>query len=169
MSGFPPIIGGEPRILILGSMPGIKSLEAVEYYAHPQNAFWSIMAQLFELDLRADYPQRCRALIRAGVAVWDVLHDCERPGSLDSSIVRGTEQVNDFASLFQAWPSIDVVGFNGQAAEKLFARHCRFLSAQNPTLRFVTLPSTSPANARSSRDAKLAVWRSQLMPNKHVY
>ena len=88
MSGFPPIIGGEPRILILGSMPGIKSLEAVEYYAHPQNAFWWIMAQLFELDLRADYPQRCRALIRAGVAVWDVLHDCERPGSLDSSIVR---------------------------------------------------------------------------------
>lgn len=162
MSGFPPIIGGKPRILILGSMPGVKSLEAEEYYAHPQNAFWWIMSQLFDLDLQADYKLRYRGLIRAGVAVWDVLHDCERPGSLDSRIVRGTEQVNDFTSLFQAWPSIDVVGFNGLAAEQLFKRYYQPARDPKNIRRFVTLPSTSPANARLSRDAKLARWRHQL-------
>ncbi|GHA11642.1 DNA-deoxyinosine glycosylase [Arenicella chitinivorans] len=163
MSGFSPIVGGMPRILILGSMPGVKSLDAVEYYAHPQNAFWWIMSQLFGLNLTADYHQRCQGLIGAGVAVWDVLYDCERPGSLDSNIVRGTEQVNDFADFFSAWPSIDVVGFNGQMAEKLFVRHCQQIRTRASALRFVTLPSTSPANARQDRAAKLARWRSHLL------
>ena len=83
---FPPIASPDARILILGSMPGRASLAAGQYYAHPRNAFWPIMGSLLDFDASRDYPARVDALKVAGIAVWDILDSCHRPGSLDSAI-----------------------------------------------------------------------------------
>ena len=91
---FEPIVGHQPRILILGSMPGTASLHATQYYAHPRNAFWPIISELFDLP-SGDYETRAALLARKGVAVWDVLKTCFRAGSLDSAIDDRTIVVND--------------------------------------------------------------------------
>jgi double-stranded uracil-DNA glycosylase len=158
---FPPIADARATRLILGSMPGAASLSANEYYAHPHNAFWRIMAVLTGVAADARYGERVRALQRARLAVWDVLQSCERPGSLDSSIRRETEVVNDFATFFAAHPRITHVYFNGSAAEASFRRHCAAL-LQSPRAHFQRLPSTSPAHASLRFEAKLAQWQSAL-------
>ena len=162
MPAFPPIVGNQPNILILGSMPGRRSLSEQQYYAHPQNAFWWIMSQVYEIPESISYVERTTRLNEAGVAVWDVLHDCERPGSLDSDIVRQSEQANDFAEFFRRYPSINRVAFNGQAAEKIFKRHCKAVIADHQEIIWTVLPSTSPAHASMNREQKLAIWRGVL-------
>lgn len=92
--GFPPRIGTNPRVLILGSMPGIASLTANRYYAHPRNRFWTILGEWLGFDPSLDYASRVQALHRAGIAVWDVLAECEREGSLDAAIMRDSEHGN---------------------------------------------------------------------------
>ncbi len=164
MPAFAPILGAQPRILILGSMPGQRSLDVKQYYAHPRNVFWPIMMQLFDVDTELPYQERVSLLMQKGVCVWDVLHDCERPGSLDSRIVRNTEQVNDFHRFFKLHPSLRVVGFNGQAARKIFHRHCKGLYDEWPLMRWVDLPSTSPAHAAVSAADKATIWSQRLMP-----
>ena len=154
---FPPIVGSEPRILILGSMPGVASLEAQQYYAHPRNAFWPIMADLFDLDKNWPYPRRCEHLARAGITVWDVLKACHRPGSLDQHIDPASIEANDFQHFFIQHPGIEAVFFNGGKAEQLFKRHVLPTVAEPPTL--AKLPSTSPAHASLSFNQKLEAWR----------
>ena len=105
----------------------------------------------------ADYALRMHALQGAQIALWDVLQSCERLGSLDASIVRGSEAANDFAAFFMAHPAITQVFFNGVAAEAAFKRHCAPLM-RDPTRRFVRLPSTSPAHAALRFEQKRAVW-----------
>ena len=78
---FEPVADENARVLVLGSMPGLKSLQAGQYYAHPQNRFWPFMGQLVGAGPDLPYPERCRRLARAGIALWDVLSCCERPGS----------------------------------------------------------------------------------------
>src|SRR3569832_790380 len=99
---FPPIAGREAHTLILGSLPGRKSLEAQQYYAHPQNAFWKLMARIFDFDPALSYTERTRVLQRHGIALWDVFAAAERPGSLDSDIVHATAEANDFRGCFRA-------------------------------------------------------------------
>ncbi|MEN1679453.1 MAG: DNA-deoxyinosine glycosylase [Planctomycetota bacterium] len=158
---FPPIAAPDARLLILGSMPGVASLEAGEYYAHPRNAFWPIMGELFGARPELPYAERCRRLQASGVAVWDVLRECRREGSLDSAIDRGSEVANDFRSLFHRCPRIVRVSFNGQKAEAAFRRHV--LPGLDPALSvrltLIRLPSTSPAHAGRSSEQKLAEWR----------
>lgn len=155
---FKPIINDSARILILGSMPGIKSLSDQQYYAHPQNAFWRIMAALFDFDCHVEYQQRLAFLQADGVALWDVLHSCKREGSLDSMIQPQTQVANDFNALFQTFPNIRAVFFNGAKAESYFNRYILPSLAQH-SLRFARLPSTSPAHASLSFDEKLDAWR----------
>lgn len=155
---FKPIINDSARIIILGSMPGIKSLTEQQYYAHPQNAFWRIMSSLFDFDTHASYEQRLALLQSGGVALWDVLHSCKREGSLDSMIQPQTQVANDFNALFRAYPNIRSVFFNGAKAESYFKRHIMSTLAEHQ-LHFARLPSTSPAHAALSFEKKLEAWR----------
>ncbi|QDV76144.1 DNA-deoxyinosine glycosylase [Botrimarina mediterranea] len=161
---FPPIADARARVLVLGSMPGAASLAAGEYYAHPRNAFWPIMGELFGAGPELPYEERRERLMAAGVAVWDVLKSCRRVGSLDTAIERDSEEANDFAQFFQDNSAVRLVAFNGQKAETAFKRHAlRTLDdATRERLTFVRLPSTSPAHAGRSLAAKLEAWRAGL-------
>jgi len=155
---FAPIADRRARILILGSMPGVESLAQGRYYAHRHNSFWPIMAALFGLDPAAPYQARVRALRARRVAVWDVLQSCVREGSLDARI--GAEVANDFAPFFAAHRAITHVFFNGAKAEACYRRHVR--AEVGGPLRYVRLPSTSPAHAALSMARKLTAWRAIL-------
>lgn len=164
-SGFAPIAGSDPTILILGSLPGIRSIEAGEYYAHARNAFWPIMRELYGID--GGYAERCAQLTQHGIAVWDVLRSSVRPGSLDSDIRLETAAPNDFAGFFAAHSAVARIGFNGRKAEDLY-RRLVLPSLRAPTHELVSLPSTSPAHAAMLFDKKLEIWRSMLAPKDHV-
>jgi TDG/mug DNA glycosylase family protein len=153
---FPPLARADARVLILGSMPGAESLRRREYYAHPHNQFWPIMGELFGAGPVLPYAARVERLLERGIAVWDVLKHCERAGSLDSSIVRASEVVNDFGAFFRAHPGIDAIFFNGAKSESVFLRE---VALPGRAVRCTRLPSTSPAHAGLSRAAKLAAWR----------
>jgi double-stranded uracil-DNA glycosylase len=155
-TGLPPVVDDGTRVLVLGSMPGDVSLQKQQYYAHPRNAFWRIMSDLVGFEVDSDYQVRLAGLRSAGIGLWDVLRNCDRPGSLDSAIVRDSMEVNDFDALLGQYPGISRLFFNGAVAEKVFLR----LAA--PRLRSalvgVRLPSTSPANASVTYQAKLRAW-----------
>jgi double-stranded uracil-DNA glycosylase len=155
-----PVVDARTRVLILGSMPGEVSLQMQQYYAHPRNAFWDIMSRLLGFDRNADYRDRLLSLLAAGIGLWDVLHICDRPGSLDSAIVRETMEVNDFGSLFAAQPNISQVCFNGAKAEQVFRR--LVAPALGSSISCARLPSTSPANAAMPYGSKLEAWRAVL-------
>ena len=158
--GFPPIARSDATTLILGSLPGRKSLEMQQYYAHPQNAFWKLIAAIFDADGALPYTRRVRILTGHRIALWDVLAAAERPGSLDSSIVHHSAQVNDFAKFFRAHPRIRRVFFNGRKAEDLFRRRVLpGLGSEFSGIRSVCLPSTSPAHAGMTFAKKLESWR----------
>jgi TDG/mug DNA glycosylase family protein len=160
LCGFPPIAAPDARVLVLGSMPSIASLAKQQYYGHPQNAFWPIMGRLFGAGPERPYEDRKRILCEHHVAVWDVLRECHREGSLDTSIRLETESPNDFVSFLADHPHIETVFFNGQKAETAFRRHALARIAESGCeLEFIRLPSTSPANAGRSFAQKLAAWR----------
>jgi hypoxanthine-DNA glycosylase len=154
LRGLPPIIDDGARLLILGNMPSVMSLAAQQYYANPRNGFWRIMGEIFGFNALAPYEARTAALRAHGVAVWDVLRSCRRVGSLDSAVEPDSMVPNDFAWLFDAYPTIERVVFNGAAAEKNFNRLVRI----GPDLQYQRLPSTSPAQTMRYAD-KLAAWR----------
>jgi hypoxanthine-DNA glycosylase len=137
---FPPIADTQSRILILGTMPGKISLSKQEYYAHPQNAFWKIVFELFEKEFVETYYCKKEFLLKKQVGLWDVLQTCERESSADSDIQE--EIVNDFETFFKFHPSITHIFFNGNNPFIYFKRH-----QKNIPLPFSILPSTSPANA----------------------
>jgi hypoxanthine-DNA glycosylase len=157
---FPPIVRPDATRLILGSIPGRRSLEMGQYYAHRQNAFWRIFAALLGFDAAAPYDARCLALQQAGFALWDVLKACERPSSLDSDIVESSIEPNDFAALLQAHEGIGAIFFIGAKAEAAFGRYVLpELTAGLRAIPRLRLPSTSPAHAGLRFEAKLAAWR----------
>ena len=158
LTGFPPVIDSGCRVLILGSMPSAESLRQHEYYAHPRNAFWSIIEKLFAIPRHYQYSERTRLLAENRVAVWDVLQSCIRQGSLDSAIEKGSESFNDFSRFFRQFPEIRAVFFNGGAAERLYKRYV--LDQQLlPALTYHRLPSTSPAFAAMNFEEKLQEWQ----------
>lgn len=165
IESFPAVIGPGPRVLVLGSMPGERSLAEGEYYAHPRNRFWPLMRELIGLDPKAPYPARLEQLTRAGIALWDVLKHCVREGSLDASIIPSSEIANDIAGLLEDHPSIRAVALNGHKAAVAFRR--RIVPNLRPALRerlaVIELPSTSPANATKSLADLLDEWKA-LMP-----
>jgi double-stranded uracil-DNA glycosylase len=169
LTSFPPIIAPGATVLILGSMPGSRSLQLHQYYGHPRNLFWTFMGELAGAHPTLPYAARVARVQLAGVALWDVLQHCERPGSLDAAIVAATEVPNFIPQLLTDYPTLRVVAFNGQKAAQSFARH--ITPNLDPTLAarltLLQLPSTSPANASQSTQDKFAQWRDALAPLLH--
>ena len=153
LQGLAPVVSHETRLLVLGSFPGVASLRAQQYYGHPRNHFWPVVASILDIDLLAmDYPERLAAVLRRGLGIWDVYVSCEREGSLDQAIRRPLH--NDFQALRRQAPKLRHVAHNGGESARA-RRHLQALGFE-----VYTLPSTSPANASWSFDRKLAAWRS---------
>jgi len=165
---FAPIAAKDAQILILGSMPGIKSLQEQQYYAHPRNAFWPIMANLFDFDLSLSYQARCQQLKLHKVAVWDVLKSCRRQGSLDQHIEPGSIVPNDFLSFLKQHKQIQHIFFNGGKAEQIFNKQVLPTLTTYPNLSYSKLPSTSPAHAAKSLDEKYQLWQNALFQKDNV-
>lgn len=178
LQGLPPLVSQHTRVLVLGSFPGAASLAAQQYYGHPRNHFWPIMAGVFrelhafqgscaltestdsyetcKSQVPADYADRCAWLLAGGVGLWDVYASCQRQGSLDADIRQ--PQVNDFARILALCPQLRLIAHNGGESFK-HARHTQALGV--PVVR---LPSTSPANASWSFGRKKAAWQVALGP-----
>ena len=132
---FPPFVNNATEILILGTMPGIASLEKQEYYAHPRNHFWKIIYTLFNnLPIAENFEEKISLLQKHKIGLWDVLENCERKGSLDIHIKNHKE--NDFELLFEKFGQIKGITYD-------------------------VMPSTSPANAMSF-EKKLEIWSTML-------
>jgi len=163
---FAPQICKKSEILILGSMPGVKSLELQQYYAHPQNRFWKIMGRLCGKDLyNSDYKTRIKTLLNNKFALWDVIQYCERSGSLDSNIEN--EIPNDIPNLLQKNPQIKMILLNGNKSYSAFKKYFPYLPEQYKCYK---MPSTSPANARFSLEDLCKIWRETVFEaaNKNV-
>ncbi len=156
LTGFPPVIDSRTEILILGSFPGVASLQAQQYYAHPRNQFWRLISALIAEDLVAlSYADRLKKLLEHRIGVWDVIDVCAREGSLDSAI--RDAQHNNFKVLKEQCPALRRIGFNGKTSGK---QAPLFAAAGFETF---ILPSSSPAYAVMTFEQKLAVWRG-IMP-----
>ncbi|MEG2077514.1 DNA-deoxyinosine glycosylase [Chryseobacterium sp.] len=152
ISSFPPIIDQESKILILGSVPGVKSLEKQEYYGHPQNKFWKIIFELFEVDFTENYVEKIEILKKNKIAVWDAIDTCERKGSLDSEI--RNEEANDIKNLLQTHPNIRAIFCNGGKSYK----NLKKILDKNSEIPAYLLPSTSPLHTISF-EKKLEEWK----------
>ncbi len=159
LRSFEPIIDNNSKIIIIGTMPGVKSLEKQEYYGHERNSFWRIICSLFGHTTISEYSEKKAFLLEHHIALWDVLKACEREGSLDSNIKNPIP--NDFEALFQKYPQIKAIYFNGDPAQKLFNKLVikKIGGLDIPQYR---LPSTSPANAIPF-EQKLKHWRLVLL------
>lgn len=149
--GLHPISGPEPRILILGSFPSVLSLERQEYYGNPKNRFWAVMEELFAVPESLPYRERAARLAECGIALWDVVASCERPGSADSRIKNPVP--NGIAGFICQHPTVRLIALNGGTAGRLYRR-----LAEVPDLPSVILPSTSPAYAAMPFQEKVRAW-----------
>ena len=156
ITSFEPIVDKNCKILILGTMPSVKSIEKQQYYGNKQNHFWKIIYSLFDESVEEDYEKRKIFLLNRHIAVWDVLKSCDREGSSDSKIINPVP--NDFETFFNQYPDIKAVFFNGSKAEELFRKLVIGKANLKEGLLFHRLPSTSPASAIPFKD-KLNRWR----------
>ena len=156
---FEPVIGVNPRLIILGSMPGVVSLQQIQYYANPRNAFWRIMADIFGIEAEASYQTRLEQISAHPVILWDSLRACVRPGSLDAKIDSHSAEANDIAGLLERFPAVQAIIFNGAASEKFFRQLVLPTLPPGTQPDLLRMPSTSPANAGMNFDDKLNAWR----------
>lgn len=152
ISSFPPIVSNDSKILILGSVPGVKSLEMKEYYAHPQNKFWKIIFELFNENFSEDYLEKIKILKKNKIAVWDVIDSCERVGSLDTTIKN--EESNDILQLLKKYQNIKTIFCNGGKSYKNLQK----IVGKNFEIPIYLLPSTSPLHTISF-EKKLESWK----------
>ena len=156
---FHAVIPSHPTWMVLGTMPSVESLKHNFYYAHPRNAFWPILQTLIggSIDSQKD---KIALTDKAGLVVWDVLANCERPGSLDSAIKN--PQANQFDVFFKTYPTVKTVVFNGKKAEQLFTRYVIKQQVIPQDIEYWVMPSTSPANAAISLEDKRLFWQEKL-------
>ena len=152
-ASFAPISNQFTQILILGTLPGEKSLEQGEYYAHPQNRFWRILSQITSSRLPVNYREKCDLLLSQKIGVWDVVREAKRNGSLDSKI---TDEIpNDLDNFVEGHQNLKIIAFNGSKAEKLFDKYFE----RRAIFEYLSLPSSSPANARINFEEICKRWR----------
>lgn len=162
---FPPVVSAGAQVLVLGTLPGQASLRVGQYYAHPRNVFWSIMADWFGMPANASYEARIRAVTEGGLGLWNVCASAYRPGSLDAAITVSSVVANDFNAFLAEYPGIRLICFNGAAAARLFQRFVvPGLLAPWDRLPRIVLPSTSPAHAAMSFAEKLSRWSMAVLP-----
>lgn len=150
---FPPISTNKCNVLVLGTMPGEKSLKLNQYYGHGGNQFWKLIFTIFNEPLSTDYETKKTILLKNNIALWDVLKACVREGSSDNAIV--DEECNDFETFFNNHPNLTLIAFNGKNAEEYFTKFCTI----KPNIKTITLPSTSPANTWKKFEEKLVEWK----------
>ena len=162
LQGLPPVVDARTRVLVLGSFPGVRSLQRQQYYAHPQNQFWKILQALWPLapwPADGNYAGRCACALGLGLGIWDVYAACEREGSLDSAIRHPV--LNDFPGLLGQCPQLTGIAHNGGESY----RHARALAQAldqaglEGRVQIHPLPSTSPANASWSFERKRQAWQ----------
>ena len=158
---FKPVVAAGCRVLVLGSLPGDASLQAAEYYAHPRNAFWGVIGRLCGFAPQLPYEERLARLTAAGVGLWDVVGAGVRPGSLDADIRE--VQPNDIPALLREYPDLCMICCNGGTAHRYLKRYYPALFCR-AGLQVVPLPSTSPAAARLSFEAKYLAYESAIAP-----
>jgi hypoxanthine-DNA glycosylase len=155
---FAPISNPAARILILGTMPGEKSLRLNQYYGHGGNQFWKLIFSVFGKPFSDNYEQRMRILLENHIALWDALKVCEREGSADNDIIQ--EESNDFIKFLGKHPKIQLIAFNGKKAEDYFTLYYK----HKLNIPKITLPSTSSANTWKTFDEKLSEWQVIKLP-----
>lgn len=154
ISGFLPIIGNEPKMMILGSMPSITSLEKQEYYGFKHNRFWKIISAYFQIEFNS-YEEKTDCIKNNHIVLWDVIQTCEREGSLDSAISK--EVVNDIEAMIKKYPSIQTILCNGKKSYDLYKRHFSYLNVE-----VIALPSTSNANRTIKEEVLFEKWYNAL-------
>lgn len=156
ITSFQPVWDSQSEILILGTMPSVQSLAKRQYYGNPRNQFWRLIYGVFGGVLADEYSDRVQYVLQKRIALWDVLHSCERTGSLDKDIKRPKgNDITDF--LNKKATGIQAVCFNGKAAQSLFGRHTVWDGADR-RISFHKLPSSSPASTIPFPE-KLESWR----------
>lgn len=155
---FAPIIDTSSKILILGTMPGEKSLEIQQYYGNKGNQFWKLLFSLFDKELSSDYNERKQLLKEYHISLWDVLQYCEREGSLDSAIKN--EIPNDFNSFYAQYPNIKYVFFSSKNAATYYDRYV----GRKENIEYEILPSPSGANATKTFLEKFEIWKEKILP-----
>lgn len=162
---FPPVVDQHTRVLILGSLPGEASLAAIQYYAHPRNAFWRLLETVLDAPLVAlPYADRLTTLGQRGIGLWDVVEQAERRGSLDAAILN--PRTNDLLALIETLPALRAVAFNGGTSAKLGSR---LLAPVSDQIELIALPSSSPAHAARSFAEKAKAWavmKNWLLPTR---
>jgi hypoxanthine-DNA glycosylase len=153
---FPPIAYLDSKVLILGTMPGERSLQLNQYYANPQNQFWKILSFVTGDNFSVSYVEKKKLFLKNKIAIWDVLMHCEREGSLDINI--SDEAPNDFKSFYSHYQGIEAIFFNGGKAEKLFSNYNLYESGKN----YTALPSTSSANTSMMLNEKASIWKDEI-------
>ena len=156
-TGFPPIANSATELLILGSMPGDESIRRQQYYGHPQNRFWKIIAALYHEAIPIDYIQKKELALSHQTGIWDVIQTAQRSGSMDTAIKN--EIPNPLPVFIARHRRIRIIGFNGAKARQVYERHFPTPEA----VEMVTLPSSSPANARYSLEDLIEIWKGKLL------
>jgi hypoxanthine-DNA glycosylase len=150
---FPPVIDPEVRLLVLGSLPGERSLAEQRYYAHPQNQFWRLISPAAGRDLTLlDYDARLAALLEAHIGLWDVVASAHRTGSTDAAIREA--EAHDIAALAATLPRLRAIAFNGATA---YRQGMRQLGSNMAKFATIPLPSSSPLHTVGLA-AKLPAW-----------
>ena len=157
---IPPLYDEKSRVLILGSFPSVKSREAAFFYAHPQNRFWPTLAAVLGEETPKTVKEKKAMALRRGVAMWDTIGSCEIVGSSDASITNVVP--NDLSVILDA-ADIQAIFCNGGTSYACYKKYCRAKLGREA----VQLPSTSPANARWTKEKLVEVWGAALKPYLH--
>ena len=154
---LPPIVAANTSVLIVGSMPSKQSLDKQQYYGNPRNHFWPIIGTLLQMDIPENYDKRIAILLAHNMGLWDSIASCERKGSLDATIKN--EVPNDFQGLFQKYPQIELVLFNGGKSFDVFKKHVGLDVLADRA--YEKMPSTSPIPGKNikSFEEKVQAWQ----------